>query len=159
MPITAFLKLPDIDGESAHVDHENEIEVFAIDWDIEQMRAPSSERGRVRARSDIKPLRAGKYFDAASPYLAQAAAQGKVFNEAILSVRQDGGAAPLDYLVITLTNALVSDYALRTDDPDAPGAPLSEEIELDFERIHILFRVQAPDGSVAAEHEVTLDAR
>jgi type VI secretion system secreted protein Hcp len=157
MPITGFLKIPDIDGESQRVDHEDEIDIHAMEWGVSQVRPAMVGRGRARARSDMKPMRVSKYYDASSPYLAQAADRAKSFDEVVVSVRKDSGEAHLDYLIITMENVIITSYALKTGDPDEIGAPLSEEVEFDFEKVTILYKRQADDGSVGSEHEVTLD--
>ena len=110
MALTGYLLIPDIAGESQRVDHEEEIDVHSITWGISQGAAAQMGRGRSKGRADISTLKVNKYYDASSPYLALACMQGKSFDEIVLSVRKDSGEAHLDYLVITMTNVIVSDY-------------------------------------------------
>jgi len=77
MPLTGYLKIGDIPGESQRVDHEEEIDVHDIAWNIEQTSSTSVGRGRRRARVETGPLVIKKYYDAASPYLAQSVSKGK----------------------------------------------------------------------------------
>lgn len=154
MPITGFLKIDDIPGESRRVDHEDEIDVFGVSWEIEQATATRS--GRVRARADMGPLVVHKYYDASSPYLARATEQGRAFPEMVLSLRKDSGEAHLDYLVITMENCLVASYRFANDDPSHPDGLIVERVEIDFETVKLIYTVQADDHSAGDVHEVDL---
>ena len=158
MPITAFLKIPDIPGESRRVGHEDEIDVHAMQWGIEHSAPSQVGRGRVRARSDVKPLIVHKGYDAASPLLARAVRQGQSFREVVLTLRKDSGEQHLDYLVVTMTNVMLTSYEVASDPEAGTGGDLVEGLELDFEKVRLLYTRQAVDGSAGDETEVTLNA-
>lgn len=154
MPITAFMKIPGVDGESTYAEHEDEIDVHDIAWGIERLSTASVGRGRARARTDMSPLSVAKFTDASSPYLALAVKQGKFFDEVVVSVRKDSGEAHLDYLIITMENVILSSYDIGTDE----NGQLIEEVEIDFEKATLKYTQQNSDGSAGGEHEVTITA-
>lgn len=156
MPITAFLKIPDIAGESKFEEHEDEIDVHDMRWGVERLTSSQIGRGRARSRSDVGPLVVYKYYDAASPYLAQAVHQGRAFPDFVLSVRKDSGEAHLDYLVITMENVMITSYHVRSNREDMGDGLLEEEIEIEFEKATLSYKVQNFDGSSDTTHEVEL---
>ena len=154
MALSGYMSIPDIPGESQRAEHEGEIDIRDVRWQIEREVA-SFGRGRVRPRIDAAPLEVSKVYDASSPYLAQATAQGKSFDEVVISVRRDSGDAHLDYLVITMTNALISGYGMDADDLGV----IHETVELSYEKITFKYTVQADDHSAGDEHEVEIDVQ
>lgn len=159
MPITGFLKIEEIPGESQRAGHEDEIDVHDMRWGLERTAGATIGRGRARARANVQPLVIYKHFDAASPYLAKALHQGQAFKKIVLSVRKESGGAHLDYLVITMENVAITSYELASSQDDIVDTQLEEEVEFDFERISILYRQMNDDGSVGAEHEVDISER
>lgn len=164
MAFTGYLKIPDIDGESQRADHEDEIDITDIMWSIEQAATAQTGRGRARARADVSSLVCRKIYDASSPYLALAAMQAKSFGDVIVTVRRDSGDAYLDYLTITMTNTIISQYEIdgvgrMTDSErvEREGQELQERIGFAFENIKIKYVVQEEDHSAGDEHEIEFD--
>lgn len=155
MPLTGYLKIGDIPGESQRVDHEDEIDIFDLSWGMEQRRTAMTGRGRARARADVGPISVKKRYDASSPYLAEAVATGKSFRDMVLFVRKDSGEAHLDYLVITMENVIVTAYDMGGASDDASDV-IEEEIEIDFEAVTIKYTRTADDFSALGTHEVRL---
>jgi type VI secretion system secreted protein Hcp len=153
MPLTGYLKLPDIPGESSQQDHEDEIDILSINWGAS---SPPDQNGggRTRARPHVSPVTIGKWFDASSPYLALASLQGKRFEEAVISFRKNTGDTRLDFLKITLTNVLVSSYSMNGANGEAG---IADEVQLSFETIRVVYTVQAEDHSAGDEHEIEFD--
>ena len=156
MPITAFLKVPDIAGESQRQGREDEIDIHDMRWGVEQLTSAQIGRGRTRSRADMGPLVVYKYFDAASPYLALAVNQGRSFSELELAVSRDGGEAHLDYLVITMENVTLSAYNVASNRTDMADSLLEEEIEIEFERITLSYKVYGATGATETVHEVVM---
>ena len=154
MPMTGYLKLPDIDGESRRADHEDEIDILSIDWNMEQASTMQIGSGRTRSRATVHPIEISKAYDASSPYLALSCMQGKAFGEAIIMFRKDSGEAHLDYLKITLTNVVISSYSLNGE---ATGEDITDKFKLSFEKINVVYTMQADDHSSGDEHEVEYD--
>ena len=98
-----------------------------------------------------------KFYDAASPYIALAAMQGKSFDEIVIHVRKDSGEAHLDYLRVTLTNCTLKAYDMFNDGQDDPLPLISERVGIKCEKINIRYIVQADDHSAGDEHEIEYD--
>lgn len=157
MPLTAYLKIGDIAGESQRVDHEEEIDIHDALWNIEQGSAAQVGRGRSRARAQVDALMLKKFVDASSPYLALACMQGKSFPDMVLSVRKDSGEAHLDYLVITMENVTISKYEMIGVGEEEGGQMIEELVGLIFENVTYMYTVQEDDHSAGDEHEITYD--
>ncbi len=72
-------------------------------------------------------------------------------------MRKDSGEAPLDYLMITMTNCVLTDYQMENGGLDDPLELISEAVDIEFEDVRIRYVPQADDGSAGAEHEVEFD--
>ncbi|WP_146592482.1 Hcp family type VI secretion system effector [Puniceibacterium confluentis] len=156
MALTGYLKIPDIAGESQRAEHEDEIDIYDILWNVEQAAGAQAGRGRSKGRAQISALLMKKAYDASSPYLALAAMQGKSFDEIVLTVRKDSGDAHLDYLIITMENAIISQYSIAGAGEDE-GQTIMEDLGLSFENVKIKYTVQADDHSAGDEHEIEYD--
>jgi type VI secretion system secreted protein Hcp len=146
--------IPDIGGESRRADHEGEIDITSIDWSMSQASNMQQGSGRTSSRAMINPVGITKVYDASSPYLSLACMQGKAFDEIVISFRQDSGEAHLDYLKITLTNVVISSYSLNGS---AMGEEISDAISFSFEKVKVLYTIQADDHSSGDEHEIEYD--
>ncbi|MDA8586562.1 type VI secretion system tube protein Hcp [Rhodobacteraceae bacterium] len=154
MALSGTMLIPDIAGESRRADHEDEIDIMSIDWNMSQASNMQQGSGRTSSRATVNPLGITKTYDASSPYLALACMQGKAFDEITISFRQDSGEAHLDYLKITLTNVIISSYSLNGS---AMGEEISDSISLSFEKVKKIYTVQADDHSRGDEHEIEYD--
>lgn len=157
MPLTAYLKIADIAGESQRADHEDEIDIHDVTWNIEQGSAAQVGRGRSRARAQVDALIMRKFVDASSVYLALACMQGKSFPDMVLSVRKDSGEAHLDYLVITMENVTISKYEVLGVGDEEGGQVIEELLGCVFENVTYKYVVQEDDHSAGDEHEITYD--
>jgi len=158
MPLTGYLKIPDIAGESQRADHEEEIDLYNIEWLVKQASAAEIGAGRTRGHAEIGPVIVHKYYDASSPYLALACMQGKSFDESVVMVRKDSGEAHLDYLTITLTNMTISHYQmLGASDEIEDGQMIRESLGLTCENIAVKYVVQDDAHAAGDEHEVEYD--
>lgn len=157
MALAAYLKIGDIKGESQRVDHEEEIDIHDMRWNIEQGSAAQVGKGRARARAQISAIELSKFADASSVYLALACMQGKSFPDMVLSVRKDSGEAHLDYLIITMENVTISKYEVLGTGDNEEGQMIEEALGLVFENVTYKYTVQEDDHSAGGEHEITYD--
>ena len=159
MALVGYLKIEDIKGESKRADHEDEIDIHGVNWEVKQKSSASTGSGRTQSRADISSVYMWKWHDAASPYLALSAMQGKSIPEAILMVRKDSGEAHLDYLKVTMTDCIISHYEMIA--PDAHDEDevqmIREKIGISCEKIKVVYTVQADDHSAGDEHEIEYD--
>jgi type VI secretion system secreted protein Hcp len=157
MSLTGFLRIDDINGEAKTADHEGEIDVKGVTWRVARAKSVQVGRGRRKARAKVGSLICFKETDAASPYLALACMQGKSIPEATLALRKDSGETHLDYLEIKLTNVSVSSFGMGNDGTDADDGVVTERVALSFEKISVIYTVQADDHSAGDEHEIEYD--
>jgi type VI secretion system secreted protein Hcp len=118
----AFLKLEGVDGESTDDKHKGEIEVRSMQLASVQDAAAHASRsasGGGKGKVSFHDINFTKPVDKSSPALMKAAASGKHFPTAVLTCRKAGGSQQ-EYLVIKLTDVLVSSY--RTDGGGGVGA-------------------------------------
>ncbi len=152
-PLTGYLKIPDIPGESKATEHENEIDITDISWEL--ARPSSTGTSREYGAADFKEFKAVKYLDKSSPYLALACAQGKILPELVLTLRKDSGDAHLDYLTITLTNVRVTSYSVggSGDTDDRP----TEEVAFYYNKIAFSYTLFDETGRPAETTEMRWD--
>ena len=116
--IDGFLKVPDIPGPSTRDGHEEEIEVFKVNFKMVAPHDPNSlaRRGRVACGM----FEVTKHYDMSSPYLKQALFENKELDEVVFSARRTIAGETSDYLVVTMTDASVVTYEMEAseDEPD-----------------------------------------
>lgn len=157
MPLTGYMKIDDIPGESVRAGHEEEIDIHGLQWKAAQASSASSGSGRTQARAQVSAFTCHKMMDAASPYLALACMQGKSIPEITVSVRKDSGEAHLDYYTVVLESCIIASYEVVNDGSDPDDNMLSEVVSISFEHIKKKYVVQADDHSAGAEHEIEYD--
>ena len=138
------LKLTKIDGESKKVD--TEIDIYDFKFGVSQSASSSTGSGGGTACSDCRDLIVTKLIDKASPILFLYSALGTVIPQAVMTVRKAGGTA-LDYLVITLTDTIVTDVSTGGKSDDER---ILEVISLSYATITIQYKVQNSDGTAGA---------
>ncbi|MPZ00118.1 MAG: hypothetical protein GEU97_19450 [Actinophytocola sp.] len=123
-----FLKVDGIEGTSVRDGHEDEIEFSSMKWGVSNGAANGSSAGKpVFANLALATESTGK----AGPPLMQAAASGQVITQAIFSARRTIEGETSDFLVITLSDVIVSSYRM------SDSGMAKEEIELSFSKIVI----------------------
>jgi type VI secretion system secreted protein Hcp len=157
MPVSGYIKIEDIKGESKRADHEDEIDFHSLAWHVQQQSSANVGSGRSRGRAQISDITVRQFTDAASPYLALAVMQAKSIPEIVLMTRKDSGDAHLDYLKITLSNAAVSGFRMLETEAADPEQMIEEEVSFTAEKVNIVYTVQADDHSAGDEHEVEYD--
>jgi len=134
--VDTFLTIDGIEGESADARHKGASDILA--WSFSMVGKGAGKRGCIQGLEVIKAI------DSASPKTIVNAATGTVAPHAVLRVRK-AGEAQGDYLVITMTNVMVSSYRVTSNDGQ-PG--LTENVVLDFDVMEGAYRKQNPDGSL-----------
>ncbi|MEL6837925.1 MAG: type VI secretion system tube protein Hcp [Pseudomonadota bacterium] len=157
MSLTGYLLIDDIPGESKRAEHEDEIDVHGVHWNIEQMSSAARGSGRTQSRAQVDSLTCFKETDASSVYLALACMQGKSIPSAKLALRKDSGEAHLDYLIITMENVVVTKFEMANDGSDENDQVVTEKLSLSFESITMKYTIQADDHSAGDEHEIEFD--
>lgn len=137
-----FLKIDGILGESTDIKHVGEIKIGSFVWGVNLgtlMRCDKAPQTAIFSGvTFVKPL------DKASPKLAEAAASGRHLPVAMLTARKVGSDQQ-EYLKVTFTDVVVAGYSTS-----AGGALPQDTFNLSFNRIHMQYFPQKPDGSLDA---------
>ena len=128
-----FLKIDGVPGESKAVDHEDEIDIHGISWEISQNRHQTC----------IEGLELFKFVDLSSAVLLMGQAEGRVYPEAVLTARK-AGEERFEFLVLTLHNAHVGMLSTKGA---AGDDRVTENLTLNFERVTYEYKQQNEDGS------------
>lgn len=145
----------EIAGESTDRRFRGQIDIVDWSWG---MTTPSAVGGSRTGRTLIGELKLVKRADKASTALMAVMRNNEILSTAVLSVRKSGGALPLPYWIMTLTNARVTAYAVQSD-LSADGAPvLSEHLSLTFRSAEIEYTEQSETGANLGASSFVVDA-
>lgn len=148
-----FLKIEGIEGESLDSVHAGEIDVLAWSWGMTNSGSMHVGEGGGTGEPSFQDISVTKYVDKTTPNLVQKLATGEHYPSAILTVRT-AGAKPVEYLVITLTDVLVT--SISTGGNGAEDR-VTEEITLNFKAFELVYKPQQADGSGGAAVDVAYD--
>lgn len=126
-----------IKGESAEQGHLDEIELVGWGWGME---GNATAFASTAARTTLKELVFRKRVDSATTGLLSALRNNEVLKKAVLSVRKAGGAAPVDFLTITMENGRVVSHQVQNAVDGQPD--LVEEVRIAFFKVRVEYRTQ-----------------
>ncbi len=153
--VDMYLKLGDIKGEASDRAHSDWIEVLSIDWGAKgtPVRAPitvqqqGAERNRP-GRVKYGDITLKKGYDASSPKLAEACANGKQIPNVSLewtTTDADGSR----YVRVELRDVIISRYSI-----DATGDRPMESISLNYAEVKTTYIPQDQRGKLDSEWKV-----
>lgn len=146
-----FLALTNIQGESRDHIHQGEIEVHDWDWGMHNKASFRLKADEAAQHTKIEHLKVHKKFDKASPTLMLYCAHGKKIPEGTLTCRKNDGENQVEYLIIKLHDIKVNEVKWDPKGEDPGGIP--ETLELSFFKVHVIYKVQILDGSLAGATE------
>ena len=138
--VDAFLKLDGIPGESTDAKHKNEIVVES--WSFGVAPRVSATGQQTTARPCVSDIVITKHVDKSSPLLFMHAATGKHIPSGIIVVRK-AGETPIEYLVVTMQDVIVTSINSTSSGGDSP----EESISLNFQTLSISYTPQSSDGA------------
>jgi type VI secretion system secreted protein Hcp len=143
--MAAYVKFEGIDGESTGIAHDkwSDLESFS-----QVISKPGSGTGATRRRGDVvlEDLACTKQIDKASPVIAKAVCNGKVFGKVEIHVTASyTGSSRETYFAYELKNVQVVRYAL-SGSGQAEQVPV-EDFQLNFEEITVTYSENDPTGS------------
>jgi type VI secretion system secreted protein Hcp len=147
MAVDMFMKLAGINGESQDSVHSGEIDVIGWNWGMSNTGTAHLGGGAGTGKANFQDLTFTKFVDKASTSLMQACATGKHIATATLTCRKAGG-TPLEYLVITMTEAMVSNIQHGGSSSDERT---TEMISLNFASLKVDYKTQSAQGSAAGD--------
>jgi type VI secretion system secreted protein Hcp len=148
-----FLKVDGIDGESLDEKHKNEIHLNTYGFGAQNGGSGVASGGSSIGR--LRDLSFTKHVDKSSPNLFISCCTGKPITTVVLTVRK-AGEKPQDYMIVTLSDVVVSSYDHRGGHGDE--LPV-EAVSLSFSKIKYEYKPQAADGTLGAVLAKTYDLK
>lgn len=155
MAVDIFLKLDKIKGESVDARHEGAIDVSQWSWGMSQSGTTHQGPGGGSSKVSVQDITLTKYVDMATHELLKACATGTAISGGELIVRKAGGAAPLEYFKIKLTDIIVSSYS--TGGSKDGLERIMETVTLNFAKYEVTYVSQKNDGSRGPEGKAGFD--
>ena len=153
MAVDMFLKVEGIEGESKDKAHGKEIDVLAWSWGMSQSGTSHIGGGGGAGKVNVQDISLTKYIDKSSPDLMLACCNGKHLGEAKLTVRK-AGENPLEYLIITMTDVLVSSVSTGGSGGEDR---LTENVTLNFAKVKVEYTEQTAKGGAGAKPKMGWD--
>jgi len=155
MAVDIFLKLGDIEGDSADAVHAGEIDVLSWAWGMTQSGTMHTGSGGGAGRVSVQDISFTKAVDRASPNLIKFCCNGASFPTATLTVRKAGD-SPLEYLILELESVLITSVSLGGSGGEEQ---LTENVSLNFSKFKYSYTPQMDDGSGDAAIDAGYDIR
>jgi type VI secretion system secreted protein Hcp len=144
MAVDMFIKIDDVKGEAQDKKHEGEIDVLAWSWGMSQSGTMHAGGGGGGGKVSVQDLSFTKWIDKSSSVLMEYCSTGKQFQEALLTIRKAGGKEPLEYLIITMKDIIVTSVSTGGSGGEDR---LTENVSLNFASFKTEYQPQKPDGT------------
>ena len=155
MAFDMFAKIGDIKGESRDAKHKDEIDVLSWSWGVSHSGSVTHGGGGGAGKATFQDFNFTHRTDKASPLLMKSCATGTHIPEATITVRK-AGKGQQDYLIIKMTDVLITSVALGTPGDEPSGA---ENVTLQTAKVDLEYKAQKPDGSLDAGLHFTYDIK
>jgi type VI secretion system secreted protein Hcp len=143
--MAAFIKFDGIDGEAQDKDHKGWSDLLSCSQVIHKPGAGATGQSRRRGDVILEDIQCTRELDKASPKLAEAVCNGKVFPKVLIDFTAsytDAGRVP--YLKYELKNVQVVSYHFNGIG-QAEAVP-TESLSLNFEEIKVTYIENDPQG-------------
>ncbi len=144
MAVEIFLDIKGIGGESKTKSFEKKIDIFSYSLGASNPTAVARGGGSGAGKVDISSMSVQKVVDASTPDLFRACCSGKHFDTGKVTVREAGGDAPVEYLVMDLEEVFVDSISWGAA---AGGGKPSESVSFSFASIKLTYTEQTAKGS------------
>jgi len=142
MSTDSHIKFDGVEGESAHKDHKNEIEVVSWSWNVSQPAGPSGG-GSGKGKAIPGDFVFTHKYDKASPVLAKHCASGKHFKDAKLTARK-AGEGQKDFLVLTMKEVFIT----SVQPAGGSGGDIFENVSCSYKDIEFEYKAQDDKGGL-----------
>ena len=144
MSVNIHIKIETIEGMSTVAGFEKQIQVESFSWGMTQTTNFSTAKGGGAGKASVQDLHFQHLVDKASPKLMLACCTGQHIPSATLTCRKVDGDAGVDFLVITLTDLLVSSVCpAGSNQGDTPV----EAVSLAFASYKVVYQEQDNKGA------------
>lgn len=144
MAVEMFLDLDGVKGESQTKGFENKIDIFSISFGASNPSQVSTGSGMAAGKVSISSVSIQKVVDSATPDLFRSCCSGKHLATGKITIREAGGDAPVEYMVIDLTQVFVDSISWGSA---SGGEKPSESIALSAASVKITYSAQTAKGS------------
>ncbi|MGD9562196.1 MAG: Hcp family type VI secretion system effector [Pyrinomonadaceae bacterium] len=141
--IDAFLKIPEIPGESQDSTHPGEFDLQSFSLGVSQTGSMALGGGGGTGQAHFQDIPIMTFVGKSTPELFLRCATGKHFPKAEIIVRKAGD-TPFEYLKIELEEVLISSYSMN---PGSGGELAMENWSLDYAKISYSYNPQKKDGT------------
>ncbi len=156
MAVDYFLKLDGIEGESTDEKHKKEIQIDTFSWGVSNHGTMGRGGGGGSGKAEFSDISFTKWGDTSSPLLVKAAASGEHIASAVFTARKQGGkAGQQDFMVVTLSDVMVSSYT-TSGHGGADSIP-QDSFSLNFTKIEYKYMEQKADGSLGGNKVAKYD--
>ena len=145
MAADIFAKIGDIKGESLDAKHKDEVEVLSWSWGVSRAVGATAGSGAGVGKASFRDFVITHHIDKASPLLLKACATGEHIKEATITVRKAGSKAQQEYLIVKMSDVVVSNV-----DQSGADATTAETVSLVFGKVEYEYKPQKIDGSLDA---------
>lgn len=150
-----FIKIKGAPGESLDEKHKNEIQVLSWNWSVSQNANMHSGSGGGAGKASVADFFFEHYIDKASPNLLRGCLSGSHIGDIQFVVRKAGG-DPLEYLVITFTEAIITSVSRGGSNTD--DCRPREQVSFSFTKMAEDYVPQSDKGSrsgmISASYDV-----
>jgi type VI secretion system secreted protein Hcp len=144
MAVQMFMQIDDVKGESADNTHKDQIELQGWSWGASQTGSSHSNSGPGTGKCSVNDLTYQAYVDKSVPPILKMLLTGAPFQQAQLSICKATGGNPLDYIVIKMSNGLVSNVTFSGD----PGDEVQKvSVSLNFAAVEFDYTPQDNQGN------------
>lgn len=150
MAVDMFIKIGDIEGESADAKHKKEIDILAWSWGMNQSGTTHMGTGGGSGKVSVHDLSITKYVDASTHALMKACCDGTHYPETKLTLRKAGKDA-LEYFKMTLKEVIVTSVTTGAHGSDDR---LQENVTLNFAEFKVEYTPQDEKGAGGSTKEV-----
>ena len=154
MAIDTHIKFDGVEGEAAHKDHKNEIQVLSWGWNVSNATNVGAGGGSGKGKAEAGELWFDHTYDKASPILAKKCAQGAHFKEVVMTSRK-AGEGQKDFLKVTMKEVFITSVQVAGQGDGAP----QESVSLRYGTIEFGYKPQDARGALGAEVKFNWDLK
>jgi len=144
MAVEMFLDLDGIKGEAQTKGFENKIDIHSFSFGASNPSQIAAGTGGGSSKVSLSSVSIQKVVDLATPDLFRSCCSGKHIAKGKITIREAGGDAPVDYLVIDLTQVFIDGISWGSA---SGGDKPSESVSLSAASVKLTYSAQTAQGS------------
>jgi type VI secretion system secreted protein Hcp len=155
MAVDYFLKLDSIQGESADVNHKNEIQLMSFSWGATQVTSVAGTGGSGAGKVDLSDLNIMKHVDKATTPMFKALVTGTHIKTGVLTaVKTGAGAGGKPFLTISLKELFVTSLQIS-----ASSEIPTESVSFSYNEVKHEYSTQNEQGILTTTGSTTYNTK